>query len=60
MGYCLFHSVSGGRGTGRPILISDRIDNWDTLAAAWLPGTEGQGWQPSKVFASLAVKKAIK
>jgi len=29
--------------SGRPLIISDQIDNWDALVAAWLPGTEGQG-----------------
>lgn len=29
--------------TGRPILISDYLDEWDALVVAWLPGTEGQG-----------------
>ncbi len=29
--------------SGRPLMIADRIDNWDALVAAWLPGTEGQG-----------------
>jgi beta-glucosidase len=29
--------------SGRPLIISDRIDKWDALVAAWLPGTEGQG-----------------
>ncbi|MCB9007872.1 MAG: glycoside hydrolase family 3 C-terminal domain-containing protein [Ardenticatenaceae bacterium] len=29
--------------SGRPLIITDLIDNWDTLVAAWLPGTEGQG-----------------
>ena len=29
--------------SGRPLLISDRIGDWDALVAAWLPGTEGQG-----------------
>ena len=29
--------------SGRPLIISDRIANWDALVAAWLPGTEGQG-----------------
>jgi len=29
--------------SGRPLMISDRISNWDALIAAWLPGTEGQG-----------------
>jgi beta-glucosidase len=29
--------------SGRPVIISDQIEEWDSLAAAWLPGTEGQG-----------------
>ncbi len=29
--------------SGRPLLISDRIGDWDALVAAWLPGSEGQG-----------------
>ncbi|MDD3818249.1 MAG: glycoside hydrolase family 3 N-terminal domain-containing protein [Actinomycetota bacterium] len=29
--------------TGRPIIITDHLDKIDTLIAAWLPGTEGQG-----------------
>jgi len=29
--------------SGRPLIINDRVDNWDALVAAWLPGTEGQG-----------------
>ncbi|HET6446690.1 MAG TPA: glycoside hydrolase family 3 N-terminal domain-containing protein [candidate division Zixibacteria bacterium] len=29
--------------SGRPIIISNNIDQWDAVAAAWLPGTEGQG-----------------
>ncbi len=29
--------------SGRPLMITDRIDKWDALVAAWLPGTEGQG-----------------
>ena len=29
--------------SGRPLIISDRLDNWDALVASWLPGTEGQG-----------------
>jgi beta-glucosidase len=28
---------------GRPLIISYRIDNWNALVAAWLPGTEGGG-----------------
>ena len=24
-------------------MITDRIDGWDAVVAAWLPGTEGQG-----------------
>ena len=29
--------------SGRPLIITDLIDDWDALVAAWLPGTEGQG-----------------
>ncbi len=29
--------------SGRPLMISDYIDNLDAFVAAWLPGTEGQG-----------------
>ncbi len=29
--------------SGRPLVITDLIDDWDALVAAWLPGTEGQG-----------------
>lgn len=28
---------------GRPLMITDYVDDWDALVAAWLPGTEGQG-----------------
>jgi beta-glucosidase len=29
--------------TGRPLVISDEVGDWDGLVAAWLPGSEGQG-----------------
>lgn len=29
--------------SGRPLIISDRIGDWDALVAAWLPGSEGRG-----------------
>ncbi|NQT66785.1 MAG: glycoside hydrolase family 3 C-terminal domain-containing protein [Actinobacteria bacterium] len=29
--------------SGRPMIITEEIDKWDALIAAWLPGTEGQG-----------------
>ncbi len=29
--------------SGRPLVITEMVDNWDALVAAWLPGTEGQG-----------------
>jgi beta-glucosidase len=29
--------------SGRPLMITDHIDDWDAVLAAWLPGTEGQG-----------------
>ncbi len=28
---------------GRPVMITDRIDEWDTVVMAWLPGSEGGG-----------------
>lgn len=28
---------------GRPLMISEYLDDWEALVAAWLPGTEGQG-----------------
>lgn len=29
--------------SGRPLLITDQIKNWDAVIAAWLPGSEGDG-----------------
>lgn len=29
--------------SGRPVIVTDMLDSWDALVAAWLPGTEGQG-----------------
>lgn len=29
--------------SGRPMIITDLIDDWDAFAAAWLPGTEAAG-----------------
>lgn len=29
--------------SGRPLIITDSIEAWDALVAAWLPGTEGAG-----------------
>ena len=29
--------------SGRPMIITNEIDQWDSLLAAWLQGTEGQG-----------------
>lgn len=29
--------------SGRPLVITDQLDQMDALVAAWLPGTEGQG-----------------
>jgi len=29
--------------SGRPLIVTDRLDGWAALVAAWLPGTEGQG-----------------
>jgi beta-glucosidase len=29
--------------SGRPLIVTDHIDEWDAFVAAWLPGTEGQG-----------------
>jgi len=29
--------------SGRPLIISDHLEKWDALVAAWLPGTEGSG-----------------
>ena len=29
--------------SGRPVLISDHVEDWDAVVAAWLPGSEGDG-----------------
>jgi beta-glucosidase len=29
--------------SGRPMLVTDELPNWDGFVAAWLPGTEGMG-----------------
>ncbi len=29
--------------TGRPLIITEYLGDWDALVVAWLPGTEGQG-----------------
>jgi len=29
--------------SGRPLIITEEIKNWDTFIAAWLPGSEGDG-----------------
>ncbi|MGC8873467.1 MAG: glycoside hydrolase family 3 protein [Chloroflexia bacterium] len=29
--------------SGRPVLLTDAIAQWDAFVAAWLPGSEGQG-----------------
>jgi beta-glucosidase len=29
--------------SGRPLIVTDYLDDWDGLVAAWLPGTEAQG-----------------
>jgi beta-glucosidase len=29
--------------SGRPLMVTDNLDEWDALVVAWLPGTEGQG-----------------
>ena len=29
--------------SGRPMVVTDQLPNWDAFVAAWLPGTEGQG-----------------
>lgn len=29
--------------TGRPLFITDQLENWDALVVAWLPGSEGAG-----------------
>jgi beta-glucosidase len=29
--------------SGRPLIVTDQLADWDAFVAAWLPGTEGQG-----------------
>jgi beta-glucosidase len=29
--------------SGRPLIVTEHIDNWDAFVAAWLPGAEGLG-----------------
>jgi beta-glucosidase len=29
--------------SGRPMIVTKHLDQWDAFVAAWLPGTEGQG-----------------
>ena len=29
--------------SGRPLIITDHLNDWDAFVAAWLPGTEGDG-----------------
>ena len=29
--------------SGRPLIITDKIQSWDAVIAAWLPGSEGSG-----------------
>lgn len=29
--------------SGRPLIVTNEIENWDAFVAAWLPGTEGKG-----------------
>jgi beta-glucosidase len=29
--------------SGRPLIVSEQIADWDAFVAAWLPGTEGEG-----------------
>ncbi|MBS3785058.1 MAG: glycoside hydrolase family 3 C-terminal domain-containing protein, partial [Anaerolineae bacterium] len=29
--------------SGRPLIVTDYLGEWDAFVAAWLPGTEGQG-----------------
>ncbi|WP_214484828.1 glycoside hydrolase family 3 N-terminal domain-containing protein [Bacillus sp. SM2101] len=29
--------------SGRPMIVTDQLTNWDAFIAAWLPGTEGHG-----------------
>ena len=29
--------------SGRPLIINEHINNWDSFLAAWLPGMAGEG-----------------
>lgn len=29
--------------SGRPLMVGDRVNDWNAFVAAWLPGTEGDG-----------------
>jgi beta-glucosidase len=29
--------------SGRPLIVTEEVDDWDALVAAWLPGSEGNG-----------------
>ena len=29
--------------TGRPLIITEHLNDWDSLLVAWLPGSEGGG-----------------
>ena len=29
--------------SGRPLIITEHLNDWDAFVAAWLPGTEGDG-----------------
>lgn len=29
--------------SGRPMIVTDQVADWDAFVAAWLPGTEGEG-----------------
>lgn len=29
--------------SGRPMIVTEQLDDWDAFVAAWLPGTEGRG-----------------
>jgi beta-glucosidase len=29
--------------SGRPLVVTDALADWNSFIAAWLPGTEGQG-----------------
>jgi beta-glucosidase len=29
--------------SGRPLIVTKHVDEWDAFIVAWLPGTEGDG-----------------